>query len=133
MAGIVLVRQRPGSAKGVVFATLEDETGVTNIILWPKVFEKFRKVALGARLLGVRGKLQMESGVIHVVANTLTDLSQHLEALSEMQPQGRDFLANADEIRRPVNEDAGSRGAGPSRRATPKCFRKAGIFSDRQS
>ncbi|MBC8051311.1 MAG: error-prone DNA polymerase, partial [Chitinophagales bacterium] len=105
VSGIVLVRQRPGSAKGVVFATLEDETGVANIIIWPKVFERFRRVVLGSRLLGVRGKLQKESGVIHVVAATLTDLSPHLETLSQTVLMPGDLLANADEVRRPVNED----------------------------
>jgi error-prone DNA polymerase len=105
VSGIVLVRQRPGSAKGVLFATIEDETGVANIIIWPKTFERFRRVVLGARLLGVRGKLQKESGVIHVVARTLTDLSPHLGTLNETVPPSGDFVANADEVRRPVNED----------------------------
>jgi error-prone DNA polymerase len=105
VAGIVLVRQRPGSAKGVVFATLEDETGVANIIIWPKVFDQFRRVVLGSRLLGVRGKLQKESGVIHVVAATMIDLSPYLERLSQALPRGSHFTANADEVRRPVNED----------------------------
>ncbi|MDX2266225.1 MAG: hypothetical protein NW215_14790 [Hyphomicrobiales bacterium] len=105
VSGIVLVRQRPGSAKGVVFATLEDETGVANIIIWPDIFDRFRRVVLGSRLLGVRGKLQKESGVIHVVAVSLIDLSPHLETLSDAVPPSGDFLANADEVRRPVNED----------------------------
>jgi error-prone DNA polymerase len=113
VAGIVLVRQRPGSAKGVVFATVEDETGVANIIIWPSIFEQFRRVALGARLLGVKGKLQKESGVIHVVAGTLTDLSRHLEQLSETLPPSGDFLSNADEVRRPVNEDSRITRRGP--------------------
>ncbi|MDZ4789941.1 MAG: hypothetical protein SGJ17_01845 [Hyphomicrobiales bacterium] len=105
VSGIVLVRQRPGSAKGVVFATFEDETGVANIIIWPKVFERFRRIVLGARLLGVRGKLQTESGVIHVIAATLIDLTPHLGSLNDSVPHSGDFLANADEVRRPVNED----------------------------
>jgi DNA polymerase III alpha subunit len=71
----VLVRQRPGSAKGVVFETIEDETGVANIIVWPKVFEKHRAIVLGSRCIGVRGKLQNEEGVIHVVADDLEDLT----------------------------------------------------------
>jgi error-prone DNA polymerase len=91
LAGIVLIRQRPGSAKGVVFATLEDETGIANIVIWPKIFERFRRVALGARLLGVSGRVQEESGVIHVVAATLTDLSPHLESLSRGGPPDGDF------------------------------------------
>jgi error-prone DNA polymerase len=114
VAGIVLVRQRPGSANGVVFATLEDETGVANVIIWPKIFDTFRRVVLGSRLLGVKGKLQIESGVIHVVAAQLTDLSVHLEQLSEALPPRAHFLANADEVRRPVNEDARMTRRGPA-------------------
>ena len=114
VAGIVLVRQRPGSANGVVFATLEDETGVANIIIWPKTFDKFRRVVLGSRLLGVSGKLQIESDVIHVVAAQLTDLSVHLEQLSEALPPRAHFLANADEVRRPVNEDVRVMPRGPA-------------------
>ena len=57
-AGIVLIRQRPGTASGVIFSTLEDETGIANIIIWPKVFEQYRRIVLGARLLGVRGQIQ---------------------------------------------------------------------------
>ncbi len=75
VAGLVLVRQRPGTASGVIFATLEDETGVANIIIWPHVFERFRRIVLSARLLGVHGKLQREGKVIHIVADKLFDLS----------------------------------------------------------
>ncbi len=64
----MLVRQRPGSAKGVVFMTLEDESGVANVIVWPKVFEKLRPIVIGARFVAVSGRLQNEAGVIHVVA-----------------------------------------------------------------
>lgn len=105
VAGLVLVRQRPGSAKGVVFATIEDETGVANIIIWPKKFEQFRRIVLGSKLLGVKGKLQKQSNVIHVVASSLVDLSSHLETLNRPTPKSGDFLANADEVRRPVNTD----------------------------
>jgi error-prone DNA polymerase len=86
VAGLVLVRQRPGTAKGVIFATLEDETGVVNVIVWPDVFARQRKVLLGARLLGVEGPLQREGLVIHVIAKRLVDLSPRLEQLSA--PQG---------------------------------------------
>jgi error-prone DNA polymerase len=81
VAGIVLVRQQPGTASGVIFATLEDETGVANIIIWPKVFARFRRTVLGSSLLGVRGTLQREGIVIHVVAEKLVDLSHLLRAL----------------------------------------------------
>ena len=74
IAGVVLIRQRPGTAKGVIFMTLEDETGIANAIVWPKVFETFRPVVLGARLVGIAGKLQNERSVIHVVASHIEDL-----------------------------------------------------------
>ncbi len=83
VAGLVLVRQRPGSANGVIFMTLEDETAVANTIVWPKIFETFRPVVLGARLVSVTGRLQNESGVIHVIAERLDDLSVLLRRLAE--------------------------------------------------
>ncbi len=82
VAGLVLVRQRPGSAKGVIFLTLEDETGVANVIVWPKVFEKYRKEVLGGRLLVVDGRLQSDQGVVHVVADKLMDRTAWLARLS---------------------------------------------------
>lgn len=82
IAGLVLVRQRPGTAKGVVFMTLEDETGVANIIVWRKVFEGFRRVVLGARLVAVTGRVQREGIVIHVVAETIADMSHLLGELA---------------------------------------------------
>src|SRR5690606_18755043 len=78
VAGLVLVRQRPGTASGVIFATLEDETGIANIVIWNKVFETNRRVVLGSRLLAVRGQLQREGLVIHVIARTFTDLTPQL-------------------------------------------------------
>ena len=87
IAGLVLVRQRPGTASGVIFATLEDETGVANVIIWPKIFEANRRTVLSARLLGVSGVLQREQSVIHVVARRLVDLTGDLERhLSGMEP-----------------------------------------------
>jgi error-prone DNA polymerase len=100
VAGLVLVRQRPGSASGVIFMTLEDETGIANAIVWPSVFETFRPVVLGARLIGVTGKLQNEQGVIHVVAERIEDLTPLLRRLSEEHGHVQS-LANADEVRRP--------------------------------
>jgi error-prone DNA polymerase len=85
IAGLVLIRQRPGSAKGVVFITLEDETGVANLVVWPDVFEKQRKVVMGARLMAVHGIVQKDEddGVIHVIARRLEDHSHMLRHLSE--------------------------------------------------
>ena len=83
IAGIVLIRQRPGSANGVVFITIEDETGVANLILWPPILERFRRAALGATLLRCTGRLQREESVIHIVADQLADLTPRLNTLRE--------------------------------------------------
>src|ERR1700733_9442301 len=77
-AGLVLVRQRPGSAKGVMFITLEDETGIANLVVWPQVFEKFRRVVMSASMIAVRGRIQREGEVVHLVAHRLVDLSAEL-------------------------------------------------------
>ncbi|MFN4206187.1 MAG: error-prone DNA polymerase [Agrobacterium albertimagni] len=100
IAGLVLVRQRPGSAKGVIFMTLEDETGTANVIVWPKVFERYRPIVMGARLVALRGRLQKAHGVIHVVADHLVDASSRLGLLLE-DLKTFDTLAHADEVRRP--------------------------------
>jgi error-prone DNA polymerase len=83
VAGLVLVRQRPGTAQGVVFMTLEDETDIANVIVWPKVFEKNRRTVMTARFLAVRGRLQRAGLVIHVVAENFVDLSVMLPWLRE--------------------------------------------------
>jgi error-prone DNA polymerase len=88
VAGIVLVRQRPGTAKGITFITLEDETGTANLIVRPDVWQKFRSAALGATVLWAHGRLQRQGLVIHVLATRLEDLSGRMEALG---PQSRDF------------------------------------------
>ncbi|MFC3264918.1 error-prone DNA polymerase [Camelimonas abortus] len=80
-AGLVLVRQRPGSANGVMFITLEDETGVANIIVWPKVFARFRRAVLGTTLVEARGRLQREGEVTHIIAREIIDLSASLAML----------------------------------------------------
>ncbi len=100
VAGLVLVRQRPGTAKGVIFMTLEDETGIANVIVWPKAFERLRAIVLGARFVAVTGKLQSESGVIHIVAERMDDLTPMLGMLSEAGAT-IGALARADEVRRP--------------------------------
>jgi error-prone DNA polymerase len=83
IAGVVLIRQRPGSANGVVFITIEDETGIANLIVWPQILERFRRAALGATLLRCTGKLQREESVIHVVADRLDDMTARLHTLRE--------------------------------------------------
>ncbi len=82
VAGLVLVRQRPGSANGVIFMTLEDETGVANVIVWPDCFERYRKLILGSRLVLVKGTLQREGIVTHVIAREIVNLSARLDALA---------------------------------------------------
>jgi error-prone DNA polymerase len=99
VAGLVLVRQRPGTASGVIFMTLEDETHIANIVVWPKVFEQHRAHVLGARLCAVDGRVQSERGVVHVIAERLVDYSALFAHLSDgaFTPA----LARADEVRRP--------------------------------
>jgi error-prone DNA polymerase len=101
VAGIVLIRQQPGTASGVIFVTLEDETGVANIVVWPQVFQQFRRALLGSQLLGVTGLVQRdESGfVIHVVADRLIDLSSHLHALGDPVRPYAVMLSRSDETK----------------------------------
>lgn len=82
-AGIILVRQRPGSAKGVMFITLEDETGIANVVVWPKLFERYRRVILSAGMIAVAGRIQSADGVVHLVAQRITDLSPELASVGE--------------------------------------------------
>ena len=100
VAGVVLIRQRPGSAKGVCFITLEDETGVVNLVIWPDLMEKQRKVIMGARLIEVKGRVEYDDEVVHVIATHLTDATSALHALSDdlLPPT----LDRADEVRRPI-------------------------------
>ena len=107
VCGLVLVRQRPGSAKGVIFATLEDETGFANLILWPNRFEQFRATVMTARLLAATGTLQREGRVIHVIAERLTDLTPSLRRLRDHAIDPRTFdgaMSRADEFRREPRE-----------------------------
>ncbi|MBL22575.1 MAG: error-prone DNA polymerase [Rhodospirillaceae bacterium] len=102
VAGLVLCRQRPGSAKGVIFVTLEDETGTANIIVWPKSYERFRRQVLSARLMKVTGKLQREGIVLHVIADKVENLSHMLDDLAvEEEDTFDNALARADEVTKP--------------------------------
>jgi error-prone DNA polymerase len=100
LAGIVLIRQRPGSAKGVCFITLEDEVGVANLVVWPKVMEAYRATIMGARLIAVRGRVQRDGDIIHVVADHLEDRSDALNRLADTTMPTP--IARADEVKRPV-------------------------------
>jgi error-prone DNA polymerase len=101
VAGLVLVRQRPGTASGVIFMTLEDETGIANVVVWSRLFEEARGVVMTAKLIGCEGKLQIEGKpphqVIHVVAERLVDLSGLLQTLREdsMTPVDNPLKADA--------------------------------------
>ncbi|MCG6116526.1 MAG: OB-fold nucleic acid binding domain-containing protein, partial [Mesorhizobium sp.] len=84
-AGIVLVRQRPGSANGVMFVTLEDETGIANLVVWQKVFERYRRVILSSSMIAVRGRVQREGEVVHLVAHRIVDLSRDLASVGQRE------------------------------------------------
>lgn len=93
-AGLVLVRQRPGSAKGVMFITIEDETGVSNLVIWPSVYERNRRIIHASHMLLIEGKVQREGQVVLLVVDKLTDLSDRLAGISEEKapfplPHGR--------------------------------------------
>ncbi len=103
-AGIVLIRQRPGSAKGVFFVTIEDETGIANLVIWPKVGAVYRPILMGARILLVKGRVQHADNVTHIVADQLIDRTDDLHLLSEdAQREALDgVLARADHGRAPL-------------------------------
>jgi error-prone DNA polymerase len=110
-AGVILVRQKPGSAKGVVFMTIEDETGVANVVVWPDLVGRFRKEVMGARLIEVHGRVQRSpEGVLHLTASRLVDRSSLLSSLARVPDEALGEkpmpipLARADEVRRPVND-----------------------------
>jgi error-prone DNA polymerase len=88
VAGLVITKQRPGTASGVTFVTLEDETGYINLVVWKQVAEQYRAALLNARLMGIRGELQIEGNVIHVIARQLID---HTEMLGDLEVRSRDF------------------------------------------
>ena len=120
-AGLVLVRQMPGSAKGVIFITIEDETGIANLVIWPKLYERQRRVILSAGMLAVHGRIQREGEVVHLVAHRVSDLSNALASVGHRDatfplPHGR-----GDQLR------YGS--SGPDlRKLPPKDLRAHGIL-----
>lgn len=81
VAGLVILRQRPGTAKGVIFLTLEDETGVVNIVVWRHIYETFRRAVIAGRMLRVTGRLQRAHSVTHILAEKIEDLSYMLDTL----------------------------------------------------
>ncbi|NIJ09396.1 error-prone DNA polymerase [Sphingomonas vulcanisoli] len=106
LAGLVLMRQKPGSAKGVMFITLEDETDVANLVVWPSLFDKHRRIVLGASMMGVRGQVQREGEVIHIVVQRLDDLSGLLATVGKRADVASVYqVGRADIARNPVGPD----------------------------
>ena len=81
VCGLVITRQRPGTASGVIFLTLEDESGVCNVVVWPRVYERFRRAVIGGRLLRITGSLQREGIIVHLIADRVEDCSAALTLL----------------------------------------------------
>ncbi len=107
VAGLVLVRQRPGTASGICFITIEDETGCSNLVVFQKLFDQYRKEIIGSRLLMVEGKLQREGEVVHVIVKRCFDLSKLLRGLSASQKEDLPILtlSRADETSSPFPAD----------------------------
>jgi error-prone DNA polymerase len=121
VSGLVTIRQRPGTASGVIFMTIEDETAIANIVVWPSTFERYRPIIMGARYIAVTGEVQQESAVIHVVATRLEDLTPRLALLTANAPP-IESLARADAVKRPHDENIDRRARGrrnPPRLAAP--------------
>ena len=108
VAGLVITRQRPGTASGVIFLTLEDAAAVSNIVVWPKVFKKYRKAVMAGRLLHIRGRLQREGSVTHIIATYIDDYSFLLDTLGDPDSAGATIDPShdsMDEAKRPVHEN----------------------------
>jgi error-prone DNA polymerase len=108
VAGIILVRQKPGSAKGVLFVTIEDETGIANGIIWPHRFEAQRRTILSSAMIGIQGQVQREGQVIHVIADRIVDYTPLLRSVGEMEFPHR-----------PGPGDGATHGGSPDRGDTP--------------
>jgi error-prone DNA polymerase len=98
-AGLVLVRQMPGSAKGVIFITIEDETGIANLVIWPKLYERQRRVILSAGMMAVHGRIQREGEVVHLVAHRVIDLSEALASVGRRDATFPAPIGRGDEVR----------------------------------
>jgi error-prone DNA polymerase len=118
LAGLVLVRQKPGSAKGVCFITLEDEAGVANLVVWPALFKAYRAAIMAARLLVVHGRIQTDGCVIHIVADRLEDRSDRLDRLSTDRLPG--ITTRGDHPTHPIPGQVSSRGHPRDARVIPK-------------
>jgi len=108
VAGLVIARQRPGTASGVIFLTLEDEAAVSNIVVWPRIFAKFRRSVMAGRLLLIKGRLQREGSVTHVIATVIEDYSHLIDTLGDPAGAGDTIdppQDNMDEARRLVHQN----------------------------
>lgn len=113
VCGLVITRQRPGTSSGVVFLTLEDEAGVSNIVVWPNVYKRFRRIVMGGRLLKVTGRLEREGIVTHLIADQIEDLSHRLSDLGHP-------LDDAIGITQPKADDAPRTRRAPPRAIHPR-------------
>ncbi|NSX56891.1 error-prone DNA polymerase [Parasulfitobacter algicola] len=114
VCGLVITRQRPGTASGVIFLTLEDETGVSNVVVWPKIYERFRRAVIGGRLVRVTGYLQREGIVVHLIAQQVEDISYRLAELGHpMEEAIGQTLPQADTAPKPKPSKALSRAMHP--------------------
>jgi error-prone DNA polymerase len=119
-SGLVLVRQKPGSAKGVMFITIEDETGPANNVVWPSLFEKRRRVVLGSSMRAINGRIQWEGEVVHLVAQQLFDLSANLSRLADRDTDFKLPTGRGDEF---------AHGGGPDPGDKPKPFVRRDMFT----
>jgi len=108
------VRQKPGSAKGVMFLTIEDETGPANVVVWPSLFEKRRRVVLASSMMAINGRIQREGDVVHLVAQQLFDLSSELSGLADMDVQFKLTSGRGDEFAHGSAGSADSRDRAPA-------------------
>jgi error-prone DNA polymerase len=114
VAGVILVRQKPGSAKGVLFITIEDETGIANGILWPDRFEAQRRTVMSAAMIGMKGRVQKEGEVIHVICDRIIDRTDLLGKVGEMSFPHR--TGRGDGVKHPGTPDRGDKGWQPDAR-----------------
>jgi single-strand DNA-binding protein len=129
VAGLVLVRQRPGTAKGVIFVTLEDEFGVANVVIWQKVYQTFRRAVIAGRLLKVTGRIQRQSGVCHVVAERVEDASDLLDESGAAARTGAVRRRAPDPPRKRLAfRSGGARGSTRRREKKNPRGRAAGVF-----
>lgn len=128
IVGLVITRQRPGTASGVIFLTLEDEDHVANIVVWPKIFERNRKSVMAGRLLRIQGQLQREGAVTHVIARTIEDYSHLLDSLGDTEMAGGKIdpsQDSMDEARRPVHDQRQ-----PAKKFTPAAEAHSGEITN---